>query len=57
MKEPQYDRLADLKLHQAETRAADLLRWARLRKRLAGALRREISQAQAGASWPHKAIY
>ena len=42
MKEPSFDRDADLKLHQAERRATELLRWARLRKRLTNAIRREI---------------
>ncbi len=57
MKEMTFDRDADLKLHQAERRAADLLRWARLRKRLTNALRREISRAQGSEAFTQKAIY
>lgn len=57
MKEMTFDRDADLKLHQAERRAADLLRWARLRKRLTNALRREISLAQGSEAFTQKAIY
>ena len=57
MKEQTFDRDADLKLHQAERRAADLLRWARLRKRLTSALRREIGMAQGSETFPQKAVY
>jgi hypothetical protein len=57
MKEPTFDRDADLKLHQAERRAADLLRWARLRKRLTTALRREIGLARSVETFTQKAIY
>ena len=57
MKEPSFDRDADLKLHQAERRAADLLRWARLRKRLTNALRREIGLARGAEALTHKVIY
>lgn len=57
MKEPTFDRDADLKLHQAERRAAELLRWARLRKRLTNALRREISLARGAEALTQKAIY
>jgi hypothetical protein len=57
MKEPTFDRDADLKLHQAERRAADLLRWARLRKRLTNALRREIGLAGGTEAFTQKAIY
>jgi hypothetical protein len=57
MKEPTFDRDADLKLHQAERRAADLLRWARLRKRLTAALRREIGLAGGAEAFTQKAIY
>ncbi|NBR12040.1 MAG: hypothetical protein EBU00_07515, partial [Alphaproteobacteria bacterium] len=57
MKESTFDRDADLKLHQAERRAAELLRWARLRKRLAGAIRREIGLARDTGGFSQKAIY
>ena len=57
MKEPTFDRVADLKLHQAERRAAELLRWARLRKRLTSAIRREIVLAQDAGGLSQKAIY
>ena len=57
MKEQTFDRDADLKLHQAERRAADLLRWARLRKRLTNALRREIGMARGSETLSQKAFY
>ncbi len=57
MKEPTFDRDADLKLHQAERRAAELLRWARLRKRLTSAIRREIGLARDTGALSQKAIY
>ena len=57
MKEQTFDRDADLKLHQAERRAADLLRWARLRKRLTNALRREIGMARGSETLSRKAFY
>lgn len=57
MKEPSFDRVADLKLHQAERRAAELLRWARLRKRLTNAIRREIGLARDAGEFSQKAIY
>lgn len=56
MKEVQFDRDADLKLHQAERRATELLRWARLRKRLSVALRREIGLAQGTQALSQKAF-
>lgn len=57
MKEPTFDRVADLKLHQAERRAAELLRWARLRKRLTSAIRREIGLARDTGALSQKEIY
>ena len=56
MKEPSFDRDADLKLHQAERRATELLRWARLRKRLTNAIRREIGLARDTAGFSQKAF-
>lgn len=46
MNEAHFDADLDRKLQRAERRAEDLLRWAKLRKRISNALRREIGMAK-----------
>ncbi len=46
MNEAHFDADLDRKLQRAERRADDLLRWAKLRKRIGNALRREIGMAK-----------
>lgn len=45
MNEAHFDVDLDRKLQRAERRADELLRWAKLRKRIGHALRREIGMA------------
>ena len=57
MNEAHFDADLDRKLQRAERRADDLLRWAKLRKRIGNALRREIGMAKSVDRFAQRAFH